>query len=174
VTPVAAASGLKRLCLLEVILLPVSIQGLFETHLTVKNLESSVAFYRDSVGLEVACIMPERRVAFFWIGGRGQAMLGLWEVGTIPLGMHLHLAFITTVEQIVAAPSILKAGGVVPRGFHGEPAEEPVVIGWMPALSLYFRDPDGHSLEYLAMLPQEPRPEAGVVPYSAWTAMARD
>jgi hypothetical protein len=41
----------------------------------------------------------------------------------------------------------------------------------MPAVSLYFTDPDGHLLEYLAMLPQDPRPAAGVVSYSEWQAM---
>ncbi|MBV8885578.1 MAG: hypothetical protein JO235_16505 [Chroococcidiopsidaceae cyanobacterium CP_BM_RX_35] len=41
----------------------------------------------------------------------------------------------------------------------------------MPAISLYFTDPDGHLLEYLAMLPQEPCPDVGVVPYSQWQAM---
>jgi hypothetical protein len=34
----------------------------------------------------------------------------------------------------------------------------------MPAASVFFHDPDGHLLEYLAMLPHQPRPEAGVVP----------
>jgi len=151
----------------------ISIQGLFETHLTVRNLDTSVAFYRDVVGLELACLVAERRVAFLWIGGRGQAMLGLWEVGDGPNAMRLHLAFTSTVEQIVAAPSALKSKGVIPKGFHGEPVEEPVVIGWMPAISLYFTDPDGHLLEYLAMLPQEPRPAVGVTPYSEWQAMKR-
>ena len=146
----------------------ISIQGLFETHLTVRNLDTSVAFYRDVVGLELACRVTERRVAFFWIGGRGRAMLGLWEVGDGPNAMRLHLAFTSTVEQIVAAPSALKSKGVIPKGFHGEPVEEPVVIGWMPAISLYITDPDGHLLEYLAMLAEEPRPATGVVPYSEW------
>lgn len=149
----------------------VSIQGLFETHLTVRNLTASIAFYRDTVGLELAYLLPERHVAFFWIGGRGQAMLGLWEVGDAPNGMRLHLAFTSTVEQVLAAPSALKALNVVPKGFDGEPVEEPVVIGWMPAISLYFTDPDGHLLEYLAMLPQEPCPQAGVLPYSQWQTM---
>lgn len=149
----------------------VAIHGLFETHLTVRDLTTSIAFYRDVVGLEPAYFLPERRVAFFWIGGRGQAMLGVWEAGAAPNSMQLHLAFTSTVEQILAAPSALKAVGVAPKGFYGEPVEEPVVIGWMPALSLYFTDPDGHLLEYLAMLPQKPRPEAGVIPYSEWQAM---
>jgi lactoylglutathione lyase len=151
----------------------ISIRGLFETHLTVMNLETSVAFYRDVVGLELALLFQERRVAFFWIGGRGHAMLGVWEVGNGPNAMRLHLAFTSTVEQILAAPSALKSKGVIPKGFHGEPVEEPVVIGWMPAISLYFTDPDGHLLEYLAMLPEEPRPTVGVTPYSEWQAMQR-
>lgn len=145
--------------------------GLFETHLTVKHLETSITFYRDIVGLEMAYLLPERRVAFFWIGGRGHSMLGVWEVGDAPNGMRLHTAFTSTTEQVLAAPSALKAVGVVPKGFYGEPVAEPVVIGWMPALSLYFTDPDGHLLEYLAMLPQEPRPEVGIIPYSEWEAI---
>lgn len=52
----------------------VSIQGLFETHLTVRNLATSVAFYRDIVELSLAYLLPERRVAFFWIGGRVQGI----------------------------------------------------------------------------------------------------
>ena len=85
--------------------------------------------------------------------------------------MRLHLAFTSTVDQILATPAALKANGVTPKGFHGEPVEEPVVIGWMPAISLYFTDPDGHLLETLAMLPEEPCPAIGVVPYSEWLAV---
>jgi len=42
------------------------------------------------------------------------------------------------------------------------------VIAWMPALSVFFRDHDGHLLEYIAMLPDTPRPDDGVVPWHAW------
>ena len=45
------------------------------------------------------------------------------------------------------------------------------LVGPAKAKELYFTDPDGHLLEYLAMLPQEPRPAAGVVPYSQWQRM---
>ena len=53
-------------------------------------------------------------------------------------------------------------------GAVGEPASEPSVIGWMPAAAVYFRDPDGHQLEYLAMLPEPPRPDAGIVTWLDW------
>jgi hypothetical protein len=39
----------------------------------------------------------------------------------------------------------------------------------MPAASVYFRDPDGHLLEYIAMLDDRPRPEDGVVTWRQWT-----
>ena len=150
----------------------VPIQRLFETHLTVKDLDASTAFYRDVLGLELAYLVESRRVAFFWLGGPGHGMLGLWEVGTAPNVMRLHLAFACAVEDVVAAPQRLAAAGIVPLGFQGEPVDEAVVIGWMPAVALYFTDPDGHLLEYLAMLPQAPKPEVGVVPYHVWTARA--
>ena len=43
------------------------------------------------------------------------------------------------------------------------------MIGWMPAATQYFRDPDGHLLEYLAMLDEKPRADLGIVPWSEWT-----
>src|SRR6185312_4710908 len=64
--------------------LPVA-AGLFETHLTVSDLARSVAFYRDVVGLPVALELPERGAAFLWIGGPGEAMLGLWSLGSAPM-----------------------------------------------------------------------------------------
>ncbi|HXM56067.1 MAG TPA: VOC family protein, partial [Candidatus Dormibacteraeota bacterium] len=37
-----------------------AVRGLFETHLTVSDLERSVAFYRDVVGLPLALEVPSR------------------------------------------------------------------------------------------------------------------
>jgi lactoylglutathione lyase len=55
-----------------------------------------------------------------------------------------------------------------PRDFDGNPTDEPVVLTWMPAASLYFHDPDGNLLEFLAMLPDAPRPELGVIGWTDW------
>ena len=146
----------------------IPVQDLFETHLTVADLSRAMAFYSDVLGLELARVFPERRVAFYWIGGRGQAMLGLWETGTAPLQMKLHLAFRVGLNDLMQAPARLRAADVTPRDFGGKPTQEPVVLAWMPAASVYFWDPDGNQLEYLCMLPDEPRPELGVVTWSQW------
>lgn len=37
------------------------------------------------------------------------------------------------------APERLLAQGIQPLSFFGEPADEPSVIGWMPAAAVYFR-----------------------------------
>ena len=141
--------------------------GLFETHLTVSHLGRSVPFYRDVVGLELALEDDESKSAFFWVGPPGRSMLGLWSLGGMPLGLRLHAAFEVSLEDVLAAPARLVAAGVQPLSFGGEPTTEPCLIGWMPAAVVYFEDPDGHSLEYVAMLDQAPRPELGVVPWSA-------
>jgi lactoylglutathione lyase len=69
---------------------------------------------------------------------------------------------------VLAAPGALRAAGITPLDFDGRPTDRPIVFAWMPAASLFFRDPDGHLLEYIAMLPQEPRPEYGVIPWRMW------
>ena len=125
-----------------------------------------MAFYRDVVGLPVALEVPERGAAFHWIGRPGQAMLGLWTIGSAPMGMQHHVAFDMSLADVLAAPKRLAAQGIQPLSFFAEPADEPSVIGWMPAAAVYFRDPDGHLLEYLAMLEGPARPDLGIVPWS--------
>jgi lactoylglutathione lyase len=146
----------------------VPVGGLFETHLTVSDLGRSVAFYRDVVGLSLALEVPDRGAAFFWIGGPGDAMLGLWSLGSAPMGLSLHVAFKASLEDVVDACDRLRSRGITPLSFFATETAEPSVIGWMPAAAVYFRDPDGHLLEYLAMLDEEPRPELGIVPWSQW------
>ncbi len=55
------------------------IKGLYETHLFVENLERSIDFYSNVLGLQQCYYEEERRVAFFRIGKPKEAMLGLWE-----------------------------------------------------------------------------------------------
>jgi lactoylglutathione lyase len=149
---------------------PVPVRGLFEAHLTVSDLERSVGFYRDAVGLPLALDVPERGAAFFWIGPARRSMLGLWSLGSMPMGLSLHVAFDVSLDDVLNAPRTLESRGITPLSFFGAEATEPTVIAWMPAAAVYFRDPDGHQLEYLAMLEEDPRPDLGIVPWSEWLA----
>lgn len=151
---------------------PVSTQitGLYETHLPVANLALARNFYQGILGLQLAHEIPDRQVAFLWVGSPESAMLGLWQTGSAPLGMRLHFAFRMPPTEILQLCGRLNQAGVQPLGFHGEAITEPIVIGWMPALSVYCKDPDGHSIEFIAKLPAPPKLNFGQGPYSAWIA----
>ena len=94
--------------------------GLFETHLTVADLDRSIEFYRDVVGLPVALEVPERGAAFLWIGGPGEAMLGLWSLGSAPIGLSLHIALTTSLATVLGACDALRSKGVTPLSFFGD------------------------------------------------------
>lgn len=145
------------------------VDRLFEAHLTVSDLDASIAFYRDRVGLELAHVVPDRQAAFFWVGSRGSTMLGLWASGSAPQKTTTHIAFAARLDDVVAAPRVLLSAGITPLDFDGRPTDEPVVLAWMPAASIYFHDPDGHLLEYIAMLAEDPRPDGGVLRWHEWT-----
>ncbi len=152
----------------------VPVKRLFETHLTVADLDRSMAFYRDVVHLGVGLEMPERGAVFFWVGEPGDSMLGLWSTGSMPMGMRLHIAFEVELSDLLDAPRRLRDHEVTPLSFFGTETNEPDVLAWMPAGTLYFADPDGHALEYIAMLDAKPRPDLGVIPWSRWTDIQAD
>ena len=144
------------------------ITGLFETHIDVTNLERSLEFYRDVLGLEVGRVEQDRRVAFLWLGGRGEAMLGLWEKPAEQV-LPQHFAFRSTVDDVrLRAVDWLARRQLECRNFLNDGTRRSMVFAWMPAIAIYFDDPDGHSLELIAMLPGEPRPELGVVSWEDW------
>ncbi|HET6589563.1 MAG TPA: VOC family protein [Candidatus Nitrosocosmicus sp.] len=146
----------------------VPIKGLFETHLTVSDLQRSIKFYKDVIGIDLGLENSERQCAFFWIGRAKNSMLGLWSTQSMPLGMVLHVAFEVTLENLLSASRLLRSYGITPLSFFGQETDEPYVLCWMPAASIYFRDPDGHLIEYLALLNESPKPTLGVIPYSEW------
>jgi GNAT superfamily N-acetyltransferase len=150
-----------------------SATGLFEAHLGVADLSRATTFYADVLGLPLALRVPERGAAFFWIGDPGESMLGLWSSGHGPMATTSHIALRAPLADVLAACDALRSAGVTPLSFFGEPTDEPSVIGWMPAAAVYLRDPDGHLIEYLAMLDEPPRPDAGIVPWSQWEPAER-
>lgn len=142
---------------------------IYETHVYTKKLETAVEFYEKKLELDVAYIIPERRVAFFYLGepGEREFMLGVWEVPEDKFRPN-HFAFSLPYEEFMEVPTFLTSKGILVEGDFGLDNSEPIVHAWMPAASLYFRDPDGNSLEYLTLLDGEPRPELGAVHLSEW------
>ena len=150
----------------------IRVSGLYETHLSVSNLDRSIEFYRDIVGLTLAHTVPERHAAFFWIGGRERSMLGLWSIYTSPVNLRLHIALQAELTDLLRAIPALRSRNIVPRNGIGEEIDEPWVFPWMPAASVYFNDPDGHSIEYISILPDAARPDVpGAIKLSQWNTM---
>jgi len=148
------------------------IGGLFETHINVTDLDRSVRFYCDVLGLELGRYENERRAAFLWINGRGQAMLGLWQRPATEV-VPQHFAFRASVDDVLErSVAWLDERGLACHNFLNDGTKRPMVFAWMPAVAIYFSDPDGHSLELISMLPGQPRPELGVISWEEWNRNA--
>ncbi len=153
--------------------------GLFETHLHVLDLERSMKFYGDVLGLELGRTEPERRVALYWVGKNRNTMLGLWEEppwiweGSKNNVQTQHIAFGVGLEDLHEAMQRLKENRIEIRNFFDQVTDEPSVFGWMPAASIYFHDVDGHLLEFIASINKEPLPEIGIVSFSEWNKLTQ-
>jgi lactoylglutathione lyase len=143
------------------------IKGLYETHLQVSNLEKAVRFYTEVLGLELAHRDENRPIAFLWIGKKKESMLGLWEQKENL--QTRHFAFTADKEDILNySVEFLKNKNLKPYNFLKNGNEKPMVFAWMPALAIYFNDPDGNQLEFISILEGEEKPEWGVLSYEEW------
>ena len=130
------------------------IKGLYEAHLPVKNLERSIAFYKQ---LELELAYRSDRLAFFWME-KGRSWLGLWEAKESELPYHpsiRHVAFEVEREDIEKAREWLKGKGIEVRTAFGfSPERQPLVLNNDPHAhaAIYFNDPDGNSLEFITPL----------------------
>jgi lactoylglutathione lyase len=149
------------------------IKGLFETHVRVADLERSMDFYENVLGLPFALKEEKRRIGFYWIGGHNEYMLGLWEHPASEI-FPQHFAFRVEVEDMRRAVDWLRERGLQPHNFLRDNTERPMVFGWMPAVAIYFEDPDGHSLEFIAPLPDAAHPELGVIGWEEWEKITGD
>ena len=133
---------------------------LYETHLAVADTETAQAFYTGVVGLQFAHRDLTRDIIFLWAGDDRRSMLGLWGP-TTAYGREFHkshFALAISLSQLLAAGERLRRSGITCQDFRGEQTDEPSVIGWMPSAQLYFCDPDGHSVEFIALLDDAPDP----------------
>ncbi|MFK7808537.1 MAG: VOC family protein [Saprospiraceae bacterium] len=144
------------------------ITGLYETHIFVSSLEQSIDFYTRVMGLPLAHIEEDRRVAFLWIEKEKQSMLGLWEKPQEEIELR-HFAFRCDVRELLEnAVPFLKSNGLQPYNLLKDGTDRPMVFAWIPAVAIYFTDPDGHYLEYLGLLEGKARADLGVISYEEW------
>jgi lactoylglutathione lyase len=147
------------------------IKGLFETHIYVEDLARSIDFYSNTLGLTQCHYEEERKIAFFWIGKPKEAMLGIWEKPKAEIDVR-HFAFSCDVEDVLhKSVSFLESKNLKPYNFLNNGDHKPMVFAWMPALAIYFNDPDGHALEFIAILEGEAKPGLGVISYDDWSSL---
>lgn len=143
------------------------IKGLYETHVQVSNLENAIEFYTKVLGLEFAHKDETRPIAFLWIGKNKESMLGLWEQKENL--QTRHFAFTANKEDILNySVDFLKNKNLKPYNFLKNESVQPMVFAWMPALAIYFNDPDGNQLEFISILEGDGKPELGVLSYEDW------
>ncbi len=149
------------------------IKGLYEAHLPVRDLKRSIEFY-TSLELELAYETP--KLAFFWIT-KGQSWVGLWETDKVETPYHpslRHIAFHVDREAIRNAKSWLAERGIEGRTAFGfSPEEQPLVLSNRPYThaAVYFHDPDGNSLEFIAPLHLESGKDFDMMSLEAWDRM---
>lgn len=100
-------------------------------------------------------------------------MLGLWEAPGSEVQQR-HFAFECDSDWILNnSVQYLKDRKLKFWNFLNDGVERPMVFAWMPALSIYFSDPDNHELEFIALLEGTAHPEKGVMSYDAWLKMIK-
>lgn len=143
------------------------IKGLYETHVQVSDLQKSIQFYTEVLGLKLAHIDENRPIAFLWIGDHKESMLGLWEQKENL--QPRHFAFSADKNDILNySVEFLQNKNLQPYNFLKNESVQPMVFAWMPALAIYFNDPDGNQLEFISVLEGDGKPELGVVSYEEW------
>lgn len=143
------------------------IKGLYETHIQVSNLENAIQFYTEVLGLKLAHRDETRPIIFLWVGEGKEFMLGLWEQKENL--QPRHFAFSSDKEDILNySVDYLKTRNLKPYNFLKDGMDKPMVFAWMPALAIYFNDPDGNSLEFISILDGKGQPELGVISYDEW------
>ena len=148
--------------------------GLYEVHLPVTDVGRSVDFY-EALGFRLGHGSRDSSGALLLYEHSGTRwMLGLFQVDEITHrhAAEYHIALRVAEEDVDEIIPYLRERGIDPVHPDSAPVqgrmEEPIVHGWMPAAAVFFRDPDGHLLELIAELSEEPRPDAEYLPLSEW------
>lgn len=144
------------------------IKGIFETHINVSDYQRSATFYEKLLNIIPLHEDTARKSKFYWVGQPGESMLGIRENYPSALVQRQHFAFKVNVEDISSAKEYLSELGITTTNFLGESSETLLVFPFMPAVSIYFEDPDGHSIEFISILGDPPRPELDMMTWPEW------
>lgn len=125
------------------------ITGLYEVAIPVKDLARAEAFYMGTLGLEEGIRDLTRNRLFLYAGGKAGMIVLMEDKSDWPT---LHFAFTVADKDLEKAASMLKDKGVA--------VEDPVVHEWMRSRSVYFKDPDGHQLEFISLMEESRSAEA--------------
>ena len=117
------------------------IRGVYEIAIRVKDLARAEAFYTETLGLTEGVRDAKRNWLFLRVGGEAGMIVLQEDKGEWPTQ---HFAFTVDEADMEQAAKTLTDKGVSISG--------PVLHEWMRAKSIYFDDPDGHSLELCAIV----------------------
>ncbi|MFP7343707.1 VOC family protein [Bacillus safensis] len=145
-------------------------KGLYEAHLPVSDLKTSIAFY-EKLGLTLA--HENERVAFLWIE-KGKSWLGLWKVDINAYPYHpstRHVAFqikTSSIEQIKTW--LIERGISIHPMFGFSEEKQPLVLDNPPQFhaAIYFLDPDENLLECIAPLELDTAENYDIMAYEDW------
>jgi len=115
------------------------IRGVYEVAIRVKDLARAEAFYTGTLGLTEGIRDTKRNWLFLRAGGNAGMIVLQEDKGEWPTQ---HFAFTVAEADLEQAAKALAEKGVA--------VSAPSFHEWMPATSIYFDDPDGHSLELCA------------------------
>jgi lactoylglutathione lyase len=142
-----------------------------ETHIKVRDLDESRHFYENILEMKLARLELDRRVCFYWAGDENDRQLfGIWE--TFSEITNQHFAFKANFNSMKEINQWLKDKGVRTYNFFNSEIHDVhdfTVFSWMPAISFFFDDPNGHQLEFVSMIPEaSPKAELGTITWKDW------
>ncbi|MBH0171793.1 VOC family protein [Fictibacillus sp. 18YEL24] len=146
------------------------IKGLYEAHLPVSNLKTSIDFYKK-LDLEIA--YQQENLVFFWIE-KGRSWLGLWETEKVKTPYHpslRHIAFQVDKNSMLGIKEWLEERAIeVSTNFGYPPEKQPLVLPNNPHAhaAIYFKDPDGNSIELIAPLRLDAKEEFNMMTLDEW------
>ena len=148
--------------------------GFYELFLPVTDMERAINFYVEKLGFQIGRQESPSSALLLYNDHGTRSMLGLFRVAAIE--RRYHLSFRVLEEDVDQMVPFLLGRGITPehppRDNIQGPMSEPIVHGWMPAASVFFTDPDGHLLELIADLADEPQPDVLYCPLSRWRTIS--